>query len=244
MAKLVGFAGMKRSGKDTTASLLQSSLVQRGKKVGRDSFAAPLRAAACDLFKLTPDQLEEWKEVYVHTTLPMSQLLDIFNVFAERARESVDPLLWEEDLTGEDLYEQLINTDWGRKVDISIKTIGQEVPLVSIVGTPREFMQYFGTEVMRAIDDQFWPKWLISRVSENDLDYVFITDVRFDNEEVVIRAMGGDIIGIDRGQPLEDLHASEVCISGIVKRANFKVDNKALGFDSLKEQVEEIASKL
>jgi hypothetical protein len=57
---ILGLSGAKRSGKGTAAAYL----VERY-GFHADSFAAPLRRFACDVFGLTPDELEATKETEV-----------------------------------------------------------------------------------------------------------------------------------------------------------------------------------
>jgi hypothetical protein len=49
-------------------------------------------------------------------------------------------------------------------------------------GEVRRLWQYFGTEVMRSRDDDFWIKQAEDRLFEGTSDRVVFTDVRFENE--------------------------------------------------------------
>lgn len=60
----------------------------------------------------------------------------------------------------------------------------------------RELLQFWGTEVRRKQNDDYWvrkAREFVSRVS-NRYDYIFFTDVRFENEAEGIKQMDGVII--------------------------------------------------
>lgn len=68
--------------------------------------------------------------------------------------------------------------------------------------TPRLMLQIIGTECMRdCIHSDFWVASLEKRIKSNH-DYV-ITDVRFPNEIDSIHNMGGKIVEIQRGTPVD-----------------------------------------
>jgi hypothetical protein len=80
--------------------------------------------------------------------------------------------------------------------------------------TPRKMMQEWGTEVGR---NTFHPNiWLLSvqrKIQQNPEKKFVITDCRFENEAMVLKALGARLIGIRR--PMLDcdlgaIHASEV----------------------------------
>lgn len=72
--------------------------------------------------------------------------------------------------------------------------------------TPREILQYFGTEIARHYDHDFWVRRMAleltgrsnSGVEYTAEDTVIITDVRFQNEADYIQSSGGYIIHLTR----------------------------------------------
>ena len=65
--------------------------------------------------------------------------------------------------------------------------------------TPRIVLQEFGTECMRdGFDDSIWVSLLKKQMLDNPGDYV-IPDVRFRNEQDMIRDLGGEIWRVQRG---------------------------------------------
>lgn len=67
--------------------------------------------------------------------------------------------------------------------------------------TPRWALQNIGTNLFRHhFNDEIWIASLERRISQSEGDIV-ITDARFPNEVQAIRALGGKIIHVERGEP-------------------------------------------
>lgn len=65
---------------------------------------------------------------------------------------------------------------------------------------PREVLQKFGTESMRNVfHDDIWVRSLMRRIETSSHSKFVISDVRFQNEVVAIRQLGGIVIRIRRG---------------------------------------------
>ena len=76
----------------------------------------------------------------------------------------------------------------------------------------RSFLQHFGSEVMRSINDNIWIDSTLSKCGENAI----IADCRFPNEAKAIKARGGIIIRVLRNGLSKDTHQSERMIDEIV----------------------------
>jgi hypothetical protein len=88
-------------------------------------------------------------------------------------------------------------------------------PAGMVATTPRQVMQYFGTEYVRKIQDDFWIQKVLKFVRSRDR--VLIADCRFINEADAIRSIGGHVIRVVRlDLPVsQDLHPSEAQIGQI-----------------------------
>lgn len=81
--------------------------------------------------------------------------------------------------------------------------------------SPREIMQHFGTEYIRANFDNFWVRRMameLLNLRTQGFNNIVIDDVRFENEAAMIRGAGGVVIHIDRPGPARTSksdHASE-----------------------------------
>lgn len=79
--------------------------------------------------------------------------------------------------------------------------------------TYRAFLQHFGSEVMRGVNDNIWIDCTLSNCKENAI----ISDCRFPNEAKAVKARGGIVIKIMRPDvKASDSHQSETKIDEIV----------------------------
>ena len=78
--------------------------------------------------------------------------------------------------------------------------------------TFRAFLQHFGSEVMRGVNDNIWIDCTLSNCGKN----VIISDCRFPNEAKAIKRRGGIVIKVVRPDAkAEDSHQSETHIDEI-----------------------------
>lgn len=80
--------------------------------------------------------------------------------------------------------------------------------------SPRQIMQWWGTEYRRSQSESYWIDRAIKRMGSLLIrrQSVVVTDVRFANEAEALRSMGGAIWQVQRPglQPVEGRHASAV----------------------------------
>lgn len=76
--------------------------------------------------------------------------------------------------------------------------------------SPRQLMQWYGTDVVRRVDKNYWIKRFLKFHSLHDSSVkIVVTDVRFQNEAEAIRSLGGEIIQVCRSSDSYDNHESE-----------------------------------
>lgn len=104
---------------------------------------------------------------------------------------------------------------------------------------PRDAMQLVGTEGFRAVAPDFWVVKGMALAADRLEGYipVVIPDVRFLNEERAIRAAGGEIWRIVKGdmERAVDPHVSERELDEI--KEDFRLQAPVGGVDELREQV-------
>lgn len=83
----------------------------------------------------------------------------------------------------------------------------------------RRLMQVFGTEVIRARDEDFWVRRVQEKIELAGVTARWVvTDVRFDNEARMVRRLGGEVIEIVRDTTEYDDHgADHVSEAGITR---------------------------
>ena len=107
----------------------------------------------------------------------------------------------------------------------------------------REFMQFFGTEVMRKIHPDVWANACLNKISREGSDLAIIADVRFPNEVEAINKIGGKVLRLERDVH-EDNHDSETALDADkFDHSNFwrVLDNKEM---TIGETITEVKSLL
>lgn len=89
--------------------------------------------------------------------------------------------------------------------------------------THREFLQYFGSEVCRAIDESCWVNYLISSCTDPNIIYI-VTDCRFPSEIEPLNKAGAITIRLTRNV-YNDNHQSETALDGFAWTCNQLLDN-------------------
>ena len=79
--------------------------------------------------------------------------------------------------------------------------------------TFRAFLQHFGSEVMRGVNDNIWIDCTLSNASETK--GLIISDCRFPNEAKAVKERGGIVIKVVREGCGGDSHCSEVGVDEI-----------------------------
>lgn len=105
--------------------------------------------------------------------------------------------------------------------------------------TAREFLQYFGTNVMRKIKDAIWVDYTIKNIiAENSL-VALVPDVRFPNEIDAIHKAGGIVVRLTR-----DTYASEHECEAALDEDKFHWDKFDLVVDNKNTSIEELTQLL
>ena len=143
------------------------------------------------------------------------------------ARELKEKVKYDFDMTDNQVYGDLKEVPDTRyikdKVHVS-GTGGQEYE--TTYWTPRELLQYFGTDVYRKIDDNIWVRLLRKNLDQNK-NYI-ITDARFPNELDWAAEEDGIRVIVnrdDRSEINNTFHASETALFGYETFNDIYIDN-------------------
>ncbi len=77
--------------------------------------------------------------------------------------------------------------------------------------TAREFMQFFGTDIMRNIHPNVWTNACLNKITKEGSELSIVADVRFPNEVEAINRAGGKVVRLERDVH-EDKHDSETAL--------------------------------
>lgn len=100
--------------------------------------------------------------------------------------------------------------------------------------TPREILQWMGTDVVRSKQPDHWLKLMETKIKNSTADLILISDVRFENERDLIMSLDGHVVKLVRPGFGSGEHSSEAidfeCNSQILNNGTLeqfceKVDN-------------------
>lgn len=175
-------AGEARSGKDTSADILQAELEERGYTVTRTYFAKALKESLKAIFQLTDEHvfgsLKETPMEIVVFPLTIANRIQY-----ELTDGSLKSILLHMAPNGE-----ITNTlkFAARIADSMVKCIQdncEEVFPTKFIVTPRQLMQWWGTEAIRKTAyDEAWIDCVKHDIRTSLTQVAIVTDARFDNE--------------------------------------------------------------
>jgi hypothetical protein len=196
--KILGISGRKQAGKNTAANYINGKVIQSLNMV--EDFYID------DKGQLTIKTQDSSGESG-YGIFDVTRKDDIFVQYAERELwphikiyHFADPL--------KELASNLFNLDeklvYGSNEDKDTKTSFKwsDVPVGNKKSKDnmsiREFLEYFGTKIVRKIKDDAWAEFTIKRIIRENSDIAIIPDVRFPNEVSAIQAAGGKVIRLTR----------------------------------------------
>lgn len=230
MVKIIGISGRKQSGKNTTANIISGSVLQNMQMIQEfginDRGILEIKTTnkqgsvgwgEFDLLR-TDDEFINYAEHYIWPYIKTYH-------FADYLKKICVDLF---DLTPRQVY----GTDADKNTDTPYGM------------TAREFLQHFGTNIMRQIKDTVWIDYTIKTILEENSEIALIPDVRFPNEVVAIKNAGGYVIRLVRDNS-QSTHKTESALD----EDNFNWDtfdhiiyNEQCSISELKNKVLEIQS--
>ena len=232
--KVVGISGRKQAGKNTVANILHGLVLKengliKDYNIGGDG----------QLMILTEDSSgnEGWGEFDV------SRQDSNFVQYAERNMwpfiklySFADHLKW----ICVKLFDIPHECVWGtdeQKNQRQPHLLWQNMPCLEIFNNPnkrgpmtaREFMQFFGTDIMRKMYEPIWVDACIKKIQQEQSGLAIIADVRFPNEAEAIEQAGGRLVRLTR-QVFEDSHSSEIALddypfTDYIENSNESIDS-------------------
>lgn len=234
--KIVGISGRKQAGKNTVANYINGSIL-RDKEMISDFF------------------IEEDGSLAVSTKDSLGQSgYGIFDVtrkdptFVEYAEKQLWPYIKVYHFADplKDLCINLFGLDaklvYGSNDDKNEKTNFSWCDLPNGKDskaklTIREFLEYFGTCIIRKIKSDAWAKYTINKILSDNSEIAIIPDVRFPNEVQAIKDAGGVTIRLTRDIFHSDFEAESALDKENYDWSNFDlvIDNSNLNLDQLSQ---------
>jgi hypothetical protein len=192
--KIIGISGRKQSGKNTVANFMSGRVLKENLLVEDFSIddKGQLLIKTEDLYGKSGwgilDVTRKDEEYVSYAEPNIWPLVKVYH-FADYLKSICVDLF---DLT----HEQVYGTDDQKNTDTPYGM------------TARDFLQYFGTDIMRNIKDTVWVDYTISKILQDNSKLSLIPDVRFPNEVDAIHKAGGIVIRLTRDVKKSD-HACE-----------------------------------
>lgn len=197
MTKIIGISGRKQAGKNTVANIINGDVIKRLEMVQDytidDSGQLSIKTvnkngeSGWGIF----DVLRKDAEFLDYAEQSLFPYVKVYH-FADYLKKICVELF--------DLTPQQV---WGTDDDKNTATPYDM--------TAREFLQYFGTDVMRKIKDTIWVDRTIKTIQEEESEVAIIPDVRFPNEVDAIHKAGGVCLRLTR-DPYASTHACECAL--------------------------------
>ena len=248
MTQIIGFAGKKQSGKNTCCNfIVMLKLIENGvcrkAKLGDDGliYVSDVFGESSTGEEYMPFQpphvnvdalLDDMGEVKIYAMadglkeIAMNYFgLSYESVYGtdEQKNRLQEHLLWENMLG-------VITPNQPAEAGISFpEDLGLEIREPGPM-TAREFLQYFGTDIMRKMFENVWVTNCMSRIKKDKPKIALVCDVRFDNEFAKIYEEGGIVLGLTKDIGSGDSHSSEEVD---IAKASKIIDNKNI---PIKEQ--------
>lgn len=110
--------------------------------------------------------------------------------------------------------------------------------------THREFLEYFGTSIIRQIKWDVWSEYALKRILKEGSELSIIPDVRFPNEVHAIQAAGGKVIRLTRDKFNSDAEAESALDEEVFDWSKFDlvIYNQDITIEELCSQLSKINS--
>jgi hypothetical protein len=239
MSRIIGISGRKQSGKNTCANYIVGDILKQRNMV--QDFAINTDGqlqiyttnangqsgwGIFDLLRKDEEFLlyvenELWPYVKIyHFADPLKQMcMSLFNFTFEQAYGTDDQKNTNTDI----LWENIPENHDGKTGYI----------------TARDFMQHFGTNIVRKMKDNAWVDATLSRILYEDTEISIIPDVRFPNEVHAIKEQGGVVIRLNR-----DVHKSQHKCERALDEDNFDWSTFDEVIDNDTKNIEELSQSL
>ena len=242
MAKIIGISGRKQSGKNTVANFINGHILKNIDMI--EDFIINSKG---QLEIKTSNQNGDKNWGIFDVTRKDSAYIDyaerelwpyvkVYH-FADSLKELAINLF---DVNAMDIYGN--NEQKDKKINMLWENMPENVENKTGKMTIREFLQHFGTSVMRKMKDDIWVSSMLKKIICEDSEIALIPDVRFPNEVKAIRENGGCVIRLNR-DIFNDTHPCERALDKDVfdwDNFDYIIDNNNSNIKKLINDLEKI----
>jgi hypothetical protein len=232
--KIIGISGRKQAGKNTVANYINGEVLrhremvtdfyidENGKlivqtvDVNGESGYGELDVTRKDKVFLEYAHKELWPYIKVyHFADPLKDMaINLFGLNPNHVYGSDNDKNTPTDL------------EW-KNIPLSTKKSGNP--------TVREFLEHFGTKIVRKIKNDAWSKYSINKITSEGSELAIIPDVRFPNEVEAIKSEGGIVIRLTRNTFNSDAEAETALDNNVFdyKKFDIVIDNGDMSIEEL-----------
>jgi len=235
--KIIGISGRKQAGKNTLANYINGYILkQKGmindfyidengsltistEDLDGNAGYGILDVTRKDTAFVEYAEKELWPYIKIyHFADPLKEMaINLFGINADHVYG-----------TNED-KEKLTDLEW-KNIPGSTKKSGNP--------TAREFLEHFGTKIIRKIRNDAWANYSINKILREGTEIAIIPDVRFPNEVDAIKKHGGVVIRLTR-----DIFHSEAEAESALDNEVFDWNNFDVTIDNTNTTINELCDK-
>lgn len=241
--KIIGISGRKQAGKNTAANYINGKILQNLNMVnefyidndgqlviktsnssGQSDFGIFDVTRKDDVFVQYAER-ELWPYIKIyHFADPLKEMaINLFGLNADHVYGSDND------------KNQLTDITWE-----SLPTNSDRTGFLTV----REFLEYFGTKIVRKIKNKAWSEFTIKKVKRENSNIAIIPDVRFPNEVEAIQSVGGKVIRLTRNKFNSDAEAETALDENVFDWSRFDsvIYNQDITIEELCSQLNKINS--
>jgi hypothetical protein len=237
--KIIGISGRKQSGKNTVANYIHGQVLQKLGMIS-DFFINESGQLAIQTLDSSGnngygilDVTRKDKDFVSYAEKELWPYVKIYH-FADPLKDLAVNLF---DLNEEDVYGN--DEQKNQHTDLLWENMPNNFANKQGKMTNREFLEHFGTNIVRKIKYDAWSEYSIKKILKEQAEIAIVPDIRFPNEVHAIKNSGGAVIRLTR-----DIFNSQTEPEKSLDKEVFDWENFDLIVDNASTTLEELCSLL
>jgi hypothetical protein len=237
--KIIGISGRKQSGKNTVANYIHGQVLQKLEMVS-DFFINEFGQLTIQTLDSNGkngygilDVTRKDKDFVSYAEKELWPYIKIYH-FADPLKDLAVNLF---DLNAENVYGN--DEQKNQPIDLLWENMPNNFANKEGKMTSREFLEHFGTNIVRKIKYDAWSEYSIKKILKEQAEIAIIPDIRFPNEVHAIKNSGGIVVRLTR-----DVFNSQTEPEKSLDKEVFDWNNFDLVIDNASTTLEELCSYL